>query len=219
LETMLKRLEKLDKLDDFDKRIKMLEKKVEGRVVAVDQGAAYETRLAKLKEKEALDKQVVNGDSLASMHEELDQIEVRQNNVVIHGLKETLEDERDHKQVKEFLMATESGEELNFQVLYWAGQRGPKPPTLVVRFNDAEQKEKILNKVKNLRGKVEFKGVNLAPDLTKKQREINKQKEAELKEEANKCNQQMSEEQKNEGSSAVVGCTKPQIMIPLFAVM
>jgi hypothetical protein len=41
--------------------------------------------------------------------------------------------------------------------------------------------------------------------LTKKQRELNKQKEAELKEEANKRNQQMTEEQKNKGSWAVVG--------------
>jgi hypothetical protein len=78
-----------------------------------------------------------------------------------------LEGELKHKQVKEVLMATEPGEKLNYRVLYRAGQRGPKPRTLVVRFKDDEQKDKILNNAKNLRGKVKFKEIYLAPDLTK----------------------------------------------------
>jgi hypothetical protein len=85
------------------------------------------------------------------MHEELGQMEARCNNIVIHGLKEGLEGERKHEQVKGFLRATEPGEKVNYQVLYRAGQRCPRPRTLVVRFN-----EKILGKAKNLRGKVEF---------------------------------------------------------------
>jgi hypothetical protein len=141
-------------------------------------------------------------DPLAQMHQELQQLNIRRNNVVIHGLKEG---ERDHEQANEFLMATEPGEMLDFQFLYQAGKRGPRPRTLIVKFKEKKQKEKVLANAKNLKNKVEFKGIALAPDLTKKQREMDKQRGSELGVEAIRLNSHMTEDQKKDGSWVVVG--------------
>jgi hypothetical protein len=149
-------------------------------------------------------------DPLTQMHQELQQLNIRRNNVVIHGLKEG---ERDHEQANEFLMATEPGEMLDFQVLYRAGKRGPKPRTLIVKFREEKQKEKVLANAKNLKNKVEFKGIALAPDLTKKQREMDKQRGSELGVEAMRLNSHMTEDQKKEGSWLVVERHEKQRLI------
>jgi hypothetical protein len=141
-------------------------------------------------------------DPVTLMHQELHQLSIRKNNVVIHGLEEG---ELDHEQANKFMMATEPGESLDFQVLYRAGKRGPRPRTLIVKFKDEKQKKKVLDGAKNLKNKVEFKGIALAPDLTMKQREMDKQKGTELGEEALRLNSHMTEDQKKEGSWVVVG--------------
>jgi hypothetical protein len=169
---------------------------------------ALEVRVAEVERKvERLETKGPNGpvdpvDPVALMHQELHQLSIRKNNVVIHGLEEG---ELDHEQANKFMMATEPGEALDFQVLYRAGIRGPRPRTLIVKFKDEKQKKKVLDGAKNLKNKVEFKGIALAPDLTMKQREMDKQKGTELGEEALRLNSHMTEDQKKEGSWVVVG--------------
>jgi hypothetical protein len=167
---------------------------------------ALEVRVSEVERKvERLETKGPNGpveDPVALMHQELHQLSIRKNNVVIHGLEEG---ELDHEQANSFMMATEPGEPLDFQVLYRAGKRGPRPRTLIVKFKDEKQKKKVLDGAKNLKNKGEFKGIALAPDLTMKQREMDKQKGIELGEEAGRLNSHMTEDQKKEGSWVVVG--------------
>jgi hypothetical protein len=172
---------------------------------------ALEVRVAEVERKvESLETKGPDGpvdpvdpvDPVALMHQELHQLSIRKNNVVIHGLEEG---ELDHEQANKFMMATEPGEALDFQVLYRAGKRGPRPRTLIVKFKDEKQKKKVLDGAKNLKNKVEFKGIALAPDMTMKQREMDKQKGTELGEEALRLNSHMTEDQKKEGSWVVVG--------------
>ena len=167
---------------------------------------ALEVRVSEVERKvERLETKGPNGpveDPVSLMHQELQQLNIRKNNVVIHGLKEG---EHDHEQANEFMMATEPGESLDFQVLYRAGKRGLRPRTLVVKFKEEKQKKKVLDNAKNLKNKAEFKGIALAPDLTKKQREMDKQRGTEMGEEADRLNSHMTEDQKKEGSWVVVG--------------
>ena len=179
-----------ESLTQIQKEITEVKLMVETRMTAL------EKRVSEVEKKGPVE------DPLTLMHQELQQLNIRKNNVVIHGLKEG---EHDHEQANEFMMATEPGESLDFQVLYRAGKRGPRPRTLIVKFKDEKQKNKVLDNAKNLKNKEEFKGIALAPDLTKKQREMDKQRGTELGEEADRLNSQMTEDQKKEGSWVVVG--------------
>ena len=144
-------------------------------------------------------------DPLNLLHDEMEQMERRRNNIVIHGLEEATEG-TDGEKVKEVFGITNPEEELNFQVLYRTGQRDPRRPrAMVIRFKEVGQKDRVLTNAAKLRGKEEFKKVYLAADFMKKQRERNKQKEEDLKEEASGRNQGMSGVEKNEWKWVVIG--------------
>ena len=176
-----------------------------------DQLKDTETRMNNMIESKisALEKRlerVEKEDPLNLLHDELDQMERRHNNIVIHGLEEAPEGQMDGVKVKKVFCITNPEEELNYQVLYRTGQRDPRRPrALVIRFKEAGQKDRVLINATKLRGEEEFKKVYLAADLTKKQRERSKQKEEDLKEEANGRNQGMTGEEKNEWKWVVVG--------------
>jgi hypothetical protein len=190
---------------DLKKLIDKLEKDgADLKKLIEDKISRLEERVSEL-EKKYVGLEEKNGpveDPVTLMHQELQQLNIRKNNVVIHGLKEG---ELDHEQANEFMMATEPGESLDFQVLYRAGKRGPRPRTLIVKFKDEKQKKKVLDNAKNLKNKEEFKGIALAPDLTKKQREMDKQRGTEMGEEADRLNSHMTEDQKKEVKWVVVG--------------
>ena len=76
---------------------------------------------------------------------------------------------------------------------------------LIISFDTPQMRDKVILNAKKLSGKDKFKKVYLAPDLTKRQREDDAAKEAELKAEANAKNEDLSDEEKNSFEYRVVG--------------
>jgi hypothetical protein len=75
---------------------------------------------------------------------------------------------------------------------------------IIVQFQSAAHQEKALSNVKNLKGNVNYKTISLSPELTKKQRELTKEREISLKAEAVRRNASLSQDQ-NEGVWVVWG--------------
>ena len=125
------------------------------------------------------------------------------NNIVIYGLKEAegaSEDWKkdDEEKVKE--MIKEIGVEVQgvVEVQFHAGRKrneNGKPRPTIVKIEDGETREKVLDNAQQLARKDGWADVFVAPDMTPKQREQSRKDEDELREKATK----QTEEAKNEG--------------------
>jgi hypothetical protein len=187
-------VEKLEK-DGADLK-RLFEDKIQG----------LEDRVSEL-EKKCVGLEEKNGpveDPVTLMHEEMQQVERRRANLVIHGLKEG-QGEEDGNQIADLLEKVVEGGAPDFQAYRTGKSTQDRPRTTVVKFKSAELRDKYLYNAKNLKGKEEYKRVSLALDLTKKQREMGQSKEAALKAEAEKRNLAMTTDEKNEGLWIVVG--------------
>jgi hypothetical protein len=115
------------------------------------------------------------------------EIEKRKHNIVFHGIKETivplesvvsgdLEKSPDQEMVEELLKAglrldaSRHIEEVQRIGRYQEGKTRP----LRVKVKTLEARTEILKRAKDLKGTDEFKHVFIAPDLTRKQQEIDK---------------------------------------------
>jgi hypothetical protein len=173
------------KLSSLEERVSEVEKKVVGLET---KGSGEETQ----------------GDMMEAVLEEFQQIEIRRKNIAVFGMEEEEESGvTDETKCKKLL--EEIGETADFQS-YRTGPRVPeRKRTIIMKFRTEAQKEKVLEKAKNLKGKEQYKKITLARDQTKQQRQLNKKKEAALKTEAEKRNAVLTEEEKNEGKWVVWG--------------
>jgi hypothetical protein len=136
-------------------------------------------------------------ESTASIYEELQLREAKKRNIIVFGLEES-EGVPDRSAVTQLLNEIDATADFH---LYRAGKSSPtdnKRP-IIVKFLSTAQQEKVLHNASKLKGKENYKTVSLSPDFTKRQRELNKQHENTLKDEASKRNADLSQEQKNDG--------------------
>ena len=91
------------------------------------------------------------------------------------------------------------------EVLFRAGKKegATKPRPIIVKVHDDETREALKRKAYLLGRKNAWKGVFVAPDLTRKQREEARKKEAELREEADRLNEVAKNEGRTGGSHRV----------------
>ncbi len=132
-----------------------------------------------------------------SLYEEMREREMRKKNVILHGVGE-IQTERptweertgwDRQSCVNILGAIEidiTGDEIKFTKRI--GERGEGPRPLLTGFYTETDKIRVLKNAKKLE-KTKFKEVNIAPDLTRRQRE----EEKELRKVAEERNRNLSE--------------------------
>jgi hypothetical protein len=90
------------------------------------------------------------------MHEEMQQVERRRGNLVIHGLQEAAEGQDDGDLVGDLLEQVVPGGTPDFQVYRTGKGAQDRPRTTVVKLKSAELRDKYLNSAKNIKGKDEY---------------------------------------------------------------
>ena len=145
----------------------------------------------------------LEGNMMSAVHEELHQMEIRKKSTAVFGMKEEEETGETDETVCRKLL-----EEIGATADFQSYRTGPKVPgrqqTIIMKFLTVAQKEKVLDKAKNLKGKEKYKRITLAQDQTKQQRELSKKKELILKAEAEKRNASLTEQQKKQLGTWVV---------------
>ena len=130
--------------------------------------------------------------------------EKKASNIVVFGAKEADNADSEEAKADDAALIRQLAEEIEVEitgeveVLFRAGKKpadGDKPRPLVVKIEDDETRERLKSKAYLLGKKTGWRGVFVAPDLTRKQREEGKKRETALRAEAEKKN----EEAKNEG--------------------
>ena len=119
--------------------------------------------------------------------------EERTDRFAIYGLEETKEEDavkwRELEQRKVEDLIRKIGIQGKVEVRHRAGRQreeGAKPRPVIVKAEDDEMRERVLQNARKLSTIEETKKVYIAPDLTPQQREEDRKKEASLKEEAEK---------------------------------
>ena len=127
------------------------------------------------------------------MAKEMVDREEKSNNIAIYGLKEAEEGKEDWKEDEEKVkeMMQEIGVEIQggVEVKYRAGRKrneNGRPRPTIVKIEDDETREKVLENARRLARKDGWADVFIAPDMTPKQREEAKKEEEELREKATK---------------------------------
>ena len=150
--------------------------------------------------------------SFSSVHAEVEEIEKKKCNMIIFGLGEcSFEDKnarkKDEKEkVDQLLQEIDFSDRADIQTTFRVGSKSTgKTRPLVVRFDCPEIRNAILKKAWNLKGKDKYHNVFLAEDLTRAQYASDKEKERQLKEEANKRNAELPEGSKKDIGWRVIG--------------
>lgn len=192
-----------EKLRDVESRVEKTEKgmkELDRRVERIDE---------KVKERDdKVEKRIKNGED--KVFEELREREAKKANVVMYKVEE-MRDERasgreridwDRGMCRKLFEVLETGlvdDDVKF--CRRIGERGREPRPLVVGFYSEQDKVKLLRKAKKL-DKTQYKEISICQDLTRKQRE----EEDELRREAEKRNEGLSEDDKAKNLRwAVVG--------------
>ena len=141
------------------------------------------------------------------------QMEEKASNIVLYGLVEAEGDdakerkEKDEENVKKIAQAI--GVEIagSIDAKYRAGKRiqGAKPRPLIVTVDDDETRISLLKRAPLLSRATEWKGVFIWEDMTKKQREENNKREAELRLERDRKNDEAKNDGKTGGSYRIKG--------------
>ena len=147
------------------------------------------------------------------MAKEMNEREERSGNIVVYGIKESEEvdaEERkrqDEAKIKNMITAvgvvTKGADEVKFR----AGKKSEennRPRPMIVKVEDEETREKILDNAPRLAKKDGWTDVFISPDMTWKQREESKKEEAKLRDEALKRTEDAKKEGKK-GRFVVVG--------------
>ena len=144
---------------------------------------------------------------------EMKEQEERNANVVIYGVEESKEEreekrkEGDEKVVRELAAAIGVDDVGRMERKFRAGKKDEttgKPRPMVVRIEDPEVRERILDNARKLNRTDSWKRVFISRDLTWKQREDAKKQEKQLRDEADQKNEAEKDEEKN-GKWIVVG--------------
>ena len=117
-------------------------------------------------------------DKLQEDKDEVDDLQRRSTNIIIHGLREIPEEDSEARrkdemdQLQEMLHVTKS-DDVSVQTMvrlgkYDASRQTPRP--VKVMFASEQQKNKVLSQAKNLQGNRVFEKVYIQQDLTVKQR-------------------------------------------------
>ena len=199
-------------IEKLNERVNVLELEKETLAQKVEN---MEMKTDKVKEGlEGVEKEVVSGMEKAKeevkqdMGREMKEREERSQNIVLYGLEEpstsTVEDKKkeDKKRVEE--VVKEIGVEMKgeIEIKFRAGKKmegdaGSRPRPLIVQVSDDETRERIFKGARNLSRVPRMKNVFIGQDLTWAQREEARKEEKQLRELADKKN----EEAKNEGKS------------------
>ena len=127
---------------------------------------------------------------------EMKEIKEKSINIVLYGLEESKEEDaakrRDDDMKKVMKMAEEIDVSMNgaVEIKFRAGRKDEdtgKPRPLIVKIEDDETREKILNNARKLSRKEEWKRVYISPDLTFKQREEARKDEHKVMSSKNTC--------------------------------
>ena len=137
------------------------------------------------------------------MATELREQEQRAENVVIYGVEESKKEEKEDREAEDVTKVHEVVEAIGIQdksaieVKFRAGKKvdGGKPRPIVVKIADEETRAKVLANARHLSRKPAWQNVYVGSDMTFKQREEARKRDAELWEEANR----KTEEAKNDG--------------------
>jgi uncharacterized coiled-coil protein SlyX len=206
----------LKKLKALEKRIEVLESTCLENMKTVERQNGTIADLNKKVAEGAEGVQRAKEDATAAVRAELSQLEDRKSNIVVYGLTESSSEDaevrktEDNNLVKELFDVIEAVN-TKFNVKHRAGKRVAdkiRPVIIicfVISFETPEVKETVLAKAKNLAGKEKFKKVFLAPDMTKRQREDEWDKEVQMREEVKQKNLEMTEEEKKESEWRLVG--------------
>jgi hypothetical protein len=189
---------------NMNHRLKQVEERVEKIASSVENNAAaikeVDKKVDKVREelskKEDRVEETVK-DQQREMYEELRQRDLRKKNVIFHGIQELQAENSTYRERNDWDKASIGNilKELRVGVREDAvkfckriGEIGNAPRPLLTGFHMESDKLNLMRVAKNLENTV-FSDVNIAPDLTKRQRE----EEAELKKEAEKRNKNLSE--------------------------
>ena len=184
-----------------DERMEKTERKVEENKKELEEtkqlatGTAEEVKALKLRMDSMVDKME------EAMDFELREREVRRLNVIIHGLEEVVQEVTGNKnrmeevkrrceEVFRTLGSRTSSNSMRF--CRRIGERGEAPRPVVVGLGQEGEKNFILSKARLLLN-TRFSEVTIVPDLTKRQRAG----ETKLKEEANRRNQQLTQQDRD----------------------
>ena len=192
----------VDKIDVVEKRIDASEARIQTKIDAVEKriDASVKSTLEELGKKmntmESDLQQVKKScdDNLMVTLKELNEMEEKRSNIIIFGLPECLSQggssprDSDASQVDGILEKV-TGHKVAFDVKFRIGQKEEnKTRPIVVKIRDPSSKEEILKGSTALKDHLEWKNVYIKPDLTKRQRELFKKHEEELREEAGRRN-------------------------------
>ena len=191
-----------------DKRHQETEKKVETNTRSLD---GHEKEIEDMKQAmkqmaEKMEREKEERDGMVC--EEIQEMEARRRNLVIHGLQEAPEAIRVNRERMEWdknlcgelfqvMGARVKKEELRF--CRRIGERGNMPRPVVIGVEEDREKAHLLKMARELKG-TKYENVSIVPDLTRKQR----QQEARLREEAESRNGRLTEEDRRNNLKWIV---------------
>ena len=137
-----------------------------------------------------------------TIYEELQEQEKCKRNIILFGFREEdqtidkvsrFSKEKDNVNIlindlSDFHLLGEGNLKISLRRLGKFNATAEKPRPLKVTFSSHYIREQVLSCCKNLKGKEQWKGVTIVPDLTKVQQRLAKKKRAELQTEINKKN-------------------------------
>ena len=189
--------------EHFDEKLQNLEEKVEGQEEKLKE---VNKRVDKLEE--------MPDDIYAEMHEQ----EIRKKSVIVFGLPEQTANNgkerhtKDREAVKKLIDAINdidliSEGDIHYGLLrlgkYNADSRKPRPVKL--SFNTSVIRDIVLTCCKHLKGKTEWNGVSIVPDLTKVQQRLSEAKRASLLKDAEEKNNGRKGDEINQFRYRVLG--------------
>ena len=135
----------------------------------------------------------------AKMADELREREARKMNLVIHGVQEVIDEiknpkermERDLEECSKIVSAMGVRRKINFRFCRRLGEKGRDPRPIVVGLYSEDNRRELLGGARELRYS-KYEQVSIVPDLTIMQRKS----EQRLREEADRRNEELSEEDK-----------------------
>jgi hypothetical protein len=185
------------RLKQVEERVEKISKTVESNSAAIREVDKKVDQVREdLNKKEDRVEEAVR-DQQREMYDELRQRELRKKNVIFHGIQELQKENSTYKERTDWDRASIGNilRELKVGIKEEAvkfckriGEIGTAPRPLLTGFHMENDKLNLLRVARNLEDTC-FSDVNIAPDLTKKQRD----EEAELKKEAERRNKNLSE--------------------------
>lgn len=203
----------MKKMTALESRVKVLESNLLDNLRTIDKLNGSIAELSKKLDDSEKRSEKNKDEATAAVRAEIVELDERKNNVVVFGLAESEAADVAAKQAEDNvkvsdLFETIEAQDCKFTVKHRAGKPNAdknKPRPLIVNLESVAKKDVILSKARNLKGKLNYTKVFIAPDWTKRQREDDRLKEDKLKKEAEDKNKERTEDEENEFFWKVVG--------------